>query len=159
MTTKPEHGQWSLSWSLEYFLAWEGYTFEALHWHIVINFIFSWKRYCLFCLFKILITITKLIILISRMVSSIDTVIKLILLSKLDHDMSRQASWYNYIRRPWCDGVLFSVGGYIFSTPDQMFWNCEWETNTCCLNLMCLKQCIWWVFLNVLHLTYFVIKI
>ena len=93
MTTKSEHGQQSLAWSLESFLAWEGYSCEDLQGHIVINFIFSWKRYFLPWLVKNLITITKLIILISRMVSSVDPVIKLILMSKLDHEgtVSRQA--------------------------------------------------------------------
>ena len=69
------------------------------------------------------------------MVSSEYPVIKLILLSKLDHEgtVSRQASWYTYIRWP-CDGVLFSVGVYAFSPLAKMFWNCEWNTHTCCLN-------------------------
>ena len=57
MTTKYEHRQLSLSWSLESFLAWEGYGCEALRGHIFVNFIFSWKRDFLPLIVKILITI------------------------------------------------------------------------------------------------------
>ena len=105
MTTKPEYGQWTLAWCVESLLAWEGYGCEALRGHIVINSIFSGEK--LPWLVKNLITIAKLIILISRMVYWLDPFIKLILLSKLDHSgaMYRQASWHTdidgHVMR-WC---------------------------------------------------------
>ena len=123
MTTKPEHGLWSLAWSLESFLAWEGDSYEVLPDHIIINFIFSWKRLFLPFMVKILITISKLKFLLSRMVTWVDAVIKLILLSKLDHKgtMSRHASCYTYIRWSHDVMVLFSVCVYVFSSPALMF--------------------------------------
>ena len=156
MTTKPEHGQWSLAWPLESFLACEGYSCKALCGHIVINFIFSWKRHFPW-LVKMLITITKLIILISRMLSWVDPVINLILLSKLDHEgtMSRQTSWYTYIGWPHDVMVLCFQWVCMSSIHLPKCFEIVNARHTHVVSIiMCLKQCICLVFLNVLHLTY-----